>query len=91
MIYNFPVPVITDTKNIKSVFANSKYVSKDGLTKLDDLVKQRASFKQSLKSLKSYKPNENVPSDIIQEIYTYAEKASAMVNTLFLFMKTHEL
>jgi len=83
MIYNFPVPVITDTKNLRKVFANPKYLNKEGLTKLDEVVKQRAAFKKTLKSLKNFKSNENVPDHVIEGLYAYAEKASSLVSYNF--------
>ena len=79
MIYDFPLPQITDTKNLKKVFANNKFVTPEGLKELDKVNEQRAMFKQTRKSLKKYKNSDKIPEQTIQEMNYYADHVGQLV------------
>ena len=79
MIYEFSFPSITDTKNLKKSFAKAKYVSQENLAKLDQVVGERALFKQTAKSITTFKPNDSVPDHIVGQVLSYSDQTSELV------------
>ena len=84
MIFEFPQPIIVDTKNIYSTFTKKKYVPKEFIPKIKKINKQRKTVKQTLKYLTGSKSEENPPYNLIDEVITYADTALELVN-YFLF------
>ena len=79
MIYEFPVPQITDTKNLKNVFGNKKFLTPESLKELDKVNEQRSMFKQIRKSLKIYKNTDKIPEKTIEEMNYYADHVTELV------------
>jgi len=80
MIYDFSFPCISDTKNLKKAFAKAKYVAQESLPKLDQVVAERTLFKQTAKAITAFKPNENVPDHIVEQIRAYSEQVTELVS-----------
>jgi hypothetical protein len=81
MIYDFPVPFITDTKNIKKTFGDPKYITKENLERLNEVVLQRTHFKEAMKTIKALKPYENTNEHTVQNIVGYANTTPQLVST----------
>lgn len=79
MIYSFPVPEITDTKDIKKWFAKKDKITAENYKLLDQSVAQRAVFKDVRKQLKKYKTSDQIPNKTIEELNYYADHVGDLV------------
>jgi hypothetical protein len=80
MIYEFNLPHITDTKNIKKCFLNKKFVTQENMPLLDKAAISRTRFRENMKYLIKEKKGQKVPDVVYEEIKNYANNISVIVH-----------
>jgi hypothetical protein len=83
MIYEFNLPHITDTKNIKKFFLKKKFVTKENVALLDRAVVERARFRENMKYFENPKKKSNIPDTIYKEIRDYSTQIASLVTNHF--------
>lgn len=84
MIYEFDIPHITDTKNLKKVFLKKKEVSKENVEHLERINGERKRFKENMKIFLDPKKKEKLTDEIYNEILGYSQSVEGLVKSIIL-------
>ena len=82
MIYQFTIPHITDTKNLKKVFLKKKEVTKENIEQLERINNERKRFKENMKILLDPKKTSKVSDEIYNEILGYSQSVEGLVTKI---------